>query len=129
MKTFTDRIIPFYVWFLYGFGIISVFMAIINFGANLVTMITVKGIFVPVSAIPLVGGILLALCILIGHYFEKYSIWNRITSHQNQNMNPEIRQVSADVQETKKIQGETDLKIQQLTTDLKEIKKMLEEQK
>jgi fatty acid desaturase len=103
MKTITDRIIPFYVWFLYGFGIISVFMAIINFGANLVTMITVKGIFVPVSAIPIVAGILLTLCILIGHYFEKYNVWNRITSHQNQRMNPEIRQLSADVKEIKRL--------------------------
>lgn len=103
MTTITDRIIPFYVWFLYGFGIISVFIAIINFGANIVTMITVKGIFIPISAIPIVGGALIILCVLIGHYFEKYSIWNRITSHQNQNMNPEIRQLSEDVKAIKKI--------------------------
>jgi hypothetical protein len=127
MTTITDRIIPFYVWFFYGFGIISVFMAIINFGANLVTMITVKGIFVPVSAIPLVGGILLALCILIGYFFEKYDVWNRITSHQNQNMNPEIRQVSKDVQETKKLFDGVDIK--QLSADITEIKKLLEERK
>jgi hypothetical protein len=103
MKTITDRLIPYYVWFLYGFGLISVFITVVNFGANQVTMITVKGIFVPLWMVPVVGITIIIFCIVLGYYFEKYHVWNRITSHQNQNMNPEIKQLSDDVKAIKKM--------------------------
>jgi len=103
MKTLTDKLVPVYVWFLYGFGLVSIIISIINFGANQVTMITVKGIYVPLWMVPIVGVSLIVICVMIGYNFEKYQVWNRITSHQNQNMNPEIKQLSADVKEIKKM--------------------------
>ena len=42
--TLTDRLVPFYVWFVLGFGIIAILIGIVNFGMNVVTMFTVKGI-------------------------------------------------------------------------------------
>jgi hypothetical protein len=102
-KTSTDKLIPYYVWFIYGFSTISIFMGIINFGMVMITTITVKGIFVPIWMVPVIGCLLGIICISVGHYFEKYSISNRISSHQNQNMNPEIKQLSDDVKEIKKM--------------------------
>ena len=101
--TATDRLIPYYVWFTWGFGFISNPISIINFGMLFITLITVKGIYIPSWMIPVIVGLDILACIAVGHYFEKYSVWNRISSHQNQNMNPEIKQLSDDVKEIKQL--------------------------
>lgn len=101
MITPTDRIIPFYVRFMWGFGYISVLIGLINFGMNLITMVTVKEIYIPLWVIPIVGGIIILGCTYIGWYFEKYNIQNRITSHLNQAANPEFTQLCKDVKEIK----------------------------
>jgi len=97
--TLTDRLIPFYVWFVMGFGIIAILIGIVNFGMNVVTMFTVKGIYMPFWIIPIAVAALVAFCIGIGWFFETYDIWNRITSHQNRRMNPELRQMAEDIRE------------------------------
>jgi hypothetical protein len=101
--TLTDKLIPYYVWFTYGFGFISNPIAIVNFGMLLITLITVKGIYVASWMIPVIVGLDIIACIAVGHYFEKYNIWNRITSHQNIKMNPQIKQMSDDITEIKKM--------------------------
>ena len=95
--TLTDNLIPYYVWFIYGFGIVSILIGIVNFGMSLVTMITVKGIYIPLWMIFIVAGLLIVLCTATGYFFEKYTIWSRVTSHQNLKINPEIRQLCEDV--------------------------------
>ena len=99
--TFTDRIIPFYVRFIYGFGFISVLIGMISFGTNIVTMITVKGFYIPAWWIPVVAVGIIIGCICLGYYLEKYDILNRISSHSNQNANPELKQLCEDVKEIK----------------------------
>ncbi|HOX35185.1 MAG TPA: hypothetical protein P5217_00400 [Methanoregulaceae archaeon] len=101
--TITDRLIPFYVWFVFGFGIIAILIGIVNFGMNLVTMFTVKGIYMPFWIIPIAVTALVIFCTSIGWFFEKYDIWNRITSHQNRRMNPEIRQMAEDIKEIRNL--------------------------
>lgn len=101
--TVTDRLIPYYVWFVFGFGIIAILIGIVNFGMNLVTMFTVKGIYMPFWIIPIAVAALVAFCTGIGWFFEKYDIWNRITSHQNRRMNPEIRQMADDIKEIRNL--------------------------
>jgi len=101
--TVTDRLIPYYVWFVFGFGIIAILIGIVNFGMNLVTMFTVKGIYMPFWIIPIAVAALVAFCTGIGWFFEKYDIWNRITSHQNRRMNPEIRQMADDIKEIRSL--------------------------
>jgi hypothetical protein len=101
--TATDRLVPFYVWFILGFGIISILIGIVNFGMNVVTMFTVKGIYMPFWIIPIAVGGMIAICIFIGWFFEKFDIWNRIVSHQNRKMNPEIRQMADDIHEMKQL--------------------------
>ncbi len=101
--TVTDRLVPYYVWFILGFGIISILFGIVNFGMNLVTMFTVKGFYMPFWIIPIAVGVMIVFCVGIGWFFEKYDIWNRIISHQNQRMNPEMRQMAEDVREIKRL--------------------------
>jgi hypothetical protein len=100
--TVTNKLIPFYVWFLMGFGIVSILMGIINFGMNIVTMFTVKGIFMPLWAIPIAMIILTATCIAIGWFFETYTIQTRISSHTNRNLNSEFNQMIGDIKAIKK---------------------------
>ena len=101
--TLVDKLIPFYVWFLFGFAILSVIMGIANFGMVAITLMTVKGLYVPTWAIVLVAGLVISLCIIIGYTFEKYSIWDRITHHQNEKNNPQLRIIMKDLQDIKKI--------------------------
>jgi hypothetical protein len=101
--TLTDRLVPFYVWFVLGFGIIAILIGIVNFGMNVVTMFTVKGIYMPFWIIPIAVAALIGICTGIGYFFERYDIWNRIISHQNQRMNPEIRQMAEDIKEIKRL--------------------------
>ena len=84
---------------------------LINYGMNLVTVVTVKGLFIPLWAVPLIVLVGILICIAVGYYFEKYSVWNRITSYANKGSNPEVA------------------KINQMAVDIQEIKKMLQERK
>jgi len=95
--TITDKLVPYYVWFMYGFGTVGVVMGTLNFGVTIATLITVKGIYIPTWAIVIISGSVIAACTATGYYFEKYSIWKRAVSHQNQNVNPELLQISKDV--------------------------------
>ena len=101
--TTADRLIPFWVRFQWGFGYISILMGLVSFGMSIVTMITVKGIYIPLWTIPIVATMVLALCTMIGYYFEKYDIQNRISSHSNQNANPEFVQMIRDIKEIKEM--------------------------
>jgi hypothetical protein len=95
--TLVDRVIPLYIWFIWGFGFLSVFIGLINFGMSIVTMITVKGIYIPLWIIPIVAGSVFLLCTFLGFIAERYDVWNRITSHQNLNANPEFKKLCTDV--------------------------------
>ena len=107
-----DKLVPYYVWFFYGFAIVSVVMGIVNFGMVGVTMLTVKGIDIPSWSIILVVIIMMISCTAMGYFFDKNKIWNRVTSYQNQNTNPEIAQMFANLKE--------------LSNDIKSIKVKLE---
>ena len=96
--TLTDRIVPWYTRFVYGFGIISILIGIVNFGMLAITMITVKGIYIPLWMIPVFAFIVGIFCTASGWFFEKYEIWNRITSHQNKNTNPEFKGLLKDIE-------------------------------
>ena len=93
------KIIPYYVWFFYGFGIVSVVMGITNFGMIAVTLLTVKGILIPSWSIAVVVLLMIIFCIIVGFFFDKYKIWNKVTSYQNQNTNPEIAQMFSNLKE------------------------------
>jgi membrane-bound ClpP family serine protease len=97
LSAVVDRVIPFYVWFGYGFATISVFIGIINFGMLVVTMITVKGIYVPSWAVVILALLVFVVCVSTGYLFDKYKIWKRITSYQNIHANPELKGIYDDV--------------------------------
>lgn len=99
LRALTDRLVPYYLWFVLGFGVVSVGIGIGNSAMVLVTMLTVKQIYVPLWAIVVFGLLLISFCMLIGWSFEHYKIWDRINSHANQNMNPEIRSICSDMKE------------------------------
>lgn len=92
-----ETFIPLYVWFGVGYGVISLFMAVVNFGMLAITLLTVKGINVPSWSLVIFAVIVSLICITIGYLFIKYNIGNRIVEYQNQNMNPQIKQISDDV--------------------------------
>lgn len=87
--------------FVWGFGILAVWIGLLNFGMAIVTMVTVKGVYIPLWAIPAVAIGVLVFCTLIGHYFEKWDIWNRMTSHGNKAANPEISEILTNTSESK----------------------------
>lgn len=94
--TITDKIIPYYVWFGMGYGTISLFIAMINFGMLLVTLLTVRGIAIPGWMIAVVAATVMTACITVGWFLTKYDIQNRIAEYQNMNLNPQIRQIAED---------------------------------
>lgn len=53
--TSVDNLIPYYYWFKSGFGEISVPIAFINMSVLIITMLTVKGFFVTMWFIPVIG--------------------------------------------------------------------------
>jgi hypothetical protein len=95
--TTIDRLVPFYVWFALGFGVVSLFIAIINFGMILITLLTVKGISVPSWSVIAVAISLFVGLTFVGWFFVRYDIQNRIAEYQNLNMNPQIKQIADDV--------------------------------
>jgi hypothetical protein len=101
--TLVDRAIPLYVWFAAAFGMISMILGALNFGMLAVTLITVKGIYIPTWMIPVVAITIIAYCIIMGFIMEKYDIMNRILNHQNRNQNPQMKQISEDVAAIKKM--------------------------
>jgi len=101
--TLIDLLIPYYVRFTYGFSILGIAIGIMNFGMLAATLITVKGIYIPSWMIGFVIGLVILFCTIVGFYFEKYNVWNRIASHQNQNMNPEIKKMHNDIYDIKKL--------------------------
>jgi hypothetical protein len=96
-----NNIVPIYVWFTFGFSLMGIAVSMLNFGMLVVTMVTVKGIVVPVWIIIPVGAGLVTVCILVGYFSEKYKIWGKIVSRQNRNANPEVNQIANDVKEIK----------------------------
>ncbi len=103
--TLVDKLIPQYVRFQWGYGYVSLAMALISFGMSLVTMLTVKGIYISIWTLILIGGGVVVSCTAVGYYFEKKDIQNRITSHSNKNANPEFIKVCKDISLIKKKLG------------------------
>jgi len=100
--TFTDWLIPQFVRFQWGYGYISLGLAILSFGMSIVTMLTVKGIYVSMWMLIMVGLAGLAMCLILGYLCEKYDIQNRIASHTNNAANPEFKKLCEDVAWMKK---------------------------
>jgi hypothetical protein len=92
------KFIPIYVWFGVGYGVISLFMAVVNFGMLAITLLTVKGISVPSWSLAVFALLVSLICITIGYLFIKYDIGNQIVEYQNKQMNPQITQISKDVE-------------------------------
>jgi len=100
--TLTDWIIPQFVRFQWGYGYISLGLAILSFGMSIVTMLTVKGIYISMWMLMLVGVIGLIGCLVLGYFCERFDIQNRIASHTNNAANPEFKRLCED---TKWIRG------------------------
>jgi hypothetical protein len=77
-------------------------MALTSFGMSLVTMLTVKGIYISIWTLLLIGGGTVTFCIGVGYCFEKWDVQNRITSHSNQTANPEFLKIYKLVTDIKK---------------------------
>ena len=92
-----QKLIPLYVWFGVGYGVISLFMAVVNFGMLSITLLTVKGIYVPSWFLVIFAILVSLICITIGYLFIKYNIGNQIVEYQNIKMNPQIKQIAEDV--------------------------------
>ena len=100
--TLTDSLIPYYVRFQWGYGYISLLLALASFGMSIITMITVKGIYIPLWLIPVVGCLVILLCVGIGYFCEKFDIQNRMSSHSNKTSNPEFKKLCEDIEMIKR---------------------------
>ena len=101
IMTLTDKLIPYYYWFKTGFGEISIPIAFINMSALIITMITVKGFYISMWFIPIIGVCVIVGCSFVGWFFVKFQINSRTNSMINTQMNPEIKQISDDVKQIK----------------------------
>jgi len=100
--TIVDKLIPQYVRFLWGYGYVSLVLAMTSFGMAMVTMLTVKGIYIPLWALVGIGALVVGFCTFVGYISETRNIQNRITSHANTNANPEIQRLCRDIDAIKK---------------------------
>jgi len=99
--TLVDKLIPQYVRFTWGYSYINLVIAITSFGLNIITVVTVKGIYMPLWILPFIGVAIVICGGMIGYYFEKKGVINRMVSHSNKNANPEFLQLCKDVKEIK----------------------------
>ena len=100
--TIVDKLVPQYVRFLWGYGYVSLVLALISFGMAMVTMLTVKGIYIPLWALGGIGLAVIGFCTFVGYISETRDIQNRIASHANTRANPELKQLCADIDLIKK---------------------------
>jgi hypothetical protein len=95
--TITDRLIPYYYWFKYGYAELMIPVAIVNITFVAITLITVKGISIPLwleIGLPISAGI---ACIVIGWFMQRYNITARVNSVANLYNNAELRKIYDDV--------------------------------
>ena len=98
-----DRLIPLYVRGTYGLAVFSFFMSMINIGAVVMTLLTVKGYDIPLWMLSVLAVALTLFFFAFGWVMEKYDIANRIQSHANTRMNPEIKRMCEDIKEIRRI--------------------------
>jgi hypothetical protein len=106
--TLVDRIIPYQFWFEYGVGKLWLYFSLVTLGISITTLLTVKGIFFPTWGIIPIAITVIVICTAFGWFLDTYQIMGRLTSHMNRKGNPEFDEICKDI---------------------KDIKKMLEEQK
>ena len=68
----------------------------------MVTMLTVKGIYIPLWALVGIGASVVGFCTFVGYISETRNIQNRISSHANTRANPEFKKLCKDIDAIKK---------------------------
>jgi hypothetical protein len=101
-KDIINKYVPVQLWFEFGFNKLSLLMAAFNTGMLVITMITVKGIYIPLWMLPIAVTLLILTCIIVGYYFDRWGIWKELISRQNRYMNPEFVKLCEDVEKIKK---------------------------
>jgi hypothetical protein len=101
--TFADKFITYQFWFEYGIGKFGVYLAVINIGLLVTTLLTVKGIYFPVWSVIPIGIGLILFCTTFGWFLDTYNVMGRLNSHMNRKGNPEFVKICADVEEIKKM--------------------------
>ena len=102
MKPLVDYLVAVQLWFEYGFARVSIVLAAVNTGMLIVTVITVKGLYVPLWVVPSVVAVVCVACVVAGYYYETRGIWGKMISRQNRNMNPEFVRLCDDVEKIKR---------------------------
>lgn len=100
-KTITDHLIIWYVRFIMGWNNVSIFTGILSFTMMIITVVTVKNIYVPLWIIPIAAAALIVILSGVGYFFEKYTIAGRQTIHVNRTMNPDIYEMLTILRELK----------------------------
>ncbi len=95
--TVVDRLIPYWYWLKCGLAEVTLPMSIVNFLMIVILMFSTKGIDITMYAIPFVCAIMIAGFTFVGWFGQHYGIYGRINTLINQEMNPEMKQISDDV--------------------------------
>jgi len=88
--TFVDKLILIQFRFELGMSKVGYYVTLFTFGMMITTMLTVKGIYVPVWAIVPIALTMLVGLFIFGTYLDIYNVIARINSHMNQRGNPEF---------------------------------------
>jgi hypothetical protein len=105
MASTIDKIVPAYVWFVYGFGTVQLPLGIVSLVVTITTLITVKGIYIPMWMLPVSVLIITVFCTILGYLMTKHGIWNKTTSYANRAANPEISRMCKDLEMIKEHLG------------------------
>ena len=96
-------IVKLWVWFQTGYTPASIVLAIGNMGMLLITLLTVKGIYIPLWMICVIGGLIASGCIVLGHFWFTRNVQKGVQSYMNKNGNPEFKHLCDEVTEIKRL--------------------------
>lgn len=88
--TLVDKLIHQQFRFELGMAKLGFYVALLNLMITLTTLLTVKGIFVPIWLMVPFTGFLILFLLVFGYYLETYNVIARLNSHMNRKGNPEF---------------------------------------
>jgi len=78
-----------WVWFTQGWAVSSIFISIGNTGMMLITMLTVKGIYIPLWMIVIFVGFVILGILGLGYKWFRLNVQADVQSYLNTDANPE----------------------------------------
>lgn len=97
--TLADTIIGYQFWFEYGLQKAGLYVGIVSIGMTAITLLTVKGIYVPIWMFFPMGAAMVLFFVFLGYFLDTRNVMGRLISHQNRkDRNPEFGKLCENVE-------------------------------